>query len=237
MAVEQNLEFKVGIFVLIALIILTGFVFLISDVSFFKPGMNLKVDFGFANGLKKAAPVRLAGMDAGKVQDMRIFYDSQSQQTRVEVLVWVNSDAKIPVDSQVWINQLGLLGEKYVEIIPGKNYTSFLKNNDQLVGQDPIAMEELAEMGKKIAIKIERSIDGLNEVANTPEGQKSLKEIVENLRQISGSLNTVFLRIKEGQGTVGKLLYDEKIYNDLEGFAEDIKKNPWKLLFKTKGKR
>jgi hypothetical protein len=45
------------------------------------------------------------------------------------------------------------------------------------------------------------------------------------------------LRVKDGQGTVGKFLYDDKMYNDLESFAADIKKNPWKLLFKTKEKK
>jgi phospholipid/cholesterol/gamma-HCH transport system substrate-binding protein len=237
MAVEQNLELKVGVFVLIALIILTGFVFLISDISLFKPGKTLKIVFGFANGLKRAAPVRLAGVDVGKVMDIRIYYDTNLQKTRVEILAWINGDAKVPVDSKAWVNQLGLLGEKYVEIIPGKNYTSFLKNNDQLVGEDPIAMEELAEMGRKIALKLENSIDGFNEVVNTPEGQKSLKAIVENFKEMSDSANTVLTRMKDGQGTVGKLFYDETIYNDLEGFASDIKKNPWKLLFKTKEKK
>ncbi|MDP2939593.1 MAG: MlaD family protein [Candidatus Omnitrophota bacterium] len=237
MAVEQNLELKVGIFVLIALIVLSGFVFLISDISLFKPGWNLKIIFGFANGLKKSAPLRLAGVDMGKVQDIRIFYDSNLQKTRIEILAWLNADAKVPVDSKAWINQLGLLGEKYVEIIPGKNYSSFLKTGDQLVGVDPIAMEELAEMGRKIALKLEDSLEGFNEVVKDEVNRKSLKEMIENLKNLSDSANTVLSRVKDGQGTVGKLLYDEKIYNDLESFAEDIKKHPWKLLFKTKEKK
>lgn len=237
MAVEQNLELKVGVFVLIALIVLTGFVFLISDISLFKPGWNLKVVFGFANGLKKAAPVRVAGVDAGKVQDIHIFYDSKLQKTQVEITAWLNADSKVPIDSKAWINQLGLLGEKYLEIIPGSNNVSFLKNNDQLVGEDPIAMEELAEMGRKLALKLEDSINGFNEVVNTPDGQKNLKEMVSNFKQISESLNSVLLRIKEGEGTIGKLINDETIYNDLESFAADIKKHPWKLLFKTKEKK
>jgi ABC-type transport system involved in resistance to organic solvents, periplasmic component len=118
MAAEQNLELKVGIFVLIALIVLSGFVFLISDVSLFRPGMSLKVVFGFANGLKKAAPVRLAGVDVGKVLDIRIFYDNQAQRTKIEVSAWLTGDTKVPVDSTAWINQLGLLGEKYLENYP-----------------------------------------------------------------------------------------------------------------------
>jgi len=237
MAAEQNLELKVGVFVLIALIVLTGFVFLISDISFFKPGMTLKVTFGFANGLKKAAPVRVAGVDVGKVQDIRIFYDSTSQKTRVEITAWIGGDTKIPVDSTAWINQLGLLGEKYLEIIPGVNHISFLKNNDQMVGDDPIAMEELAEMGRKIAKKFESSIDNINQAVNTEQGRKDLKDLLANSRQISDSLNSVLLRVKDGQGTVGKFLYDDRVYNDIESFAADIKKNPWKLLFKAKEKK
>ncbi len=237
MAVEQNLALKVGIFVLIALIVLSGFVFLISDVSLFSPGLSLKIVFGFANGLKRAAPVRLAGVDVGKVKDIRIYYDSQAQKTRVEVSAWITGDTKIPIDSKAWINQLGLLGEKYLEIIPGKNFTTFFKNNDQMEGDDPVAMEELAEMGRKIAVKFEKSVDGFNEAVNDETGRKNLKEIIANFKGISDSLNSVLLRMKDGQGTIGKFLYDDKVYNDIESFASDIKKNPWKLLFKSKEKK
>ena len=115
MAVESNLELKVGTFVIIALILLCIFVFMISDISLFKPGWNLKLIFGFADGVKIAAPVRVAGVDMGKVKEIKMFYDTKEKKTVIEILVWLSSDAKVPVDSRAWVNQLGLLGEKLGE--------------------------------------------------------------------------------------------------------------------------
>lgn len=47
-------------------------------------------------------------------------------------------------------------------------------------------------------------------------------------------LATIFGRIKDGEGTIGKLLTEEKIYDDLEDFVSDIKAHPWKLLSKPR---
>jgi len=232
MAVESNLELKVGVFVIIALVLLIIFVFLISDISFFKPGWNLKVIFGFADGVKIASPVRVAGVDMGKVKEIKMFYDTKEKKTVIEIMVWLGSDAKVPVDSKAWVNQLGLLGEKYIEIIPGKNYTSYLKDGDQLVGDDSISMRELGELGRKIAAKLDESITGINEVFKDEKTKTSLKELVTNLAGTTESLNAIFAKIKSGEGTVGRLLYEDTIYKDLEGLASDLKAHPWKLLRK-----
>ena len=45
-------------------------------------------------------------------------------------------------------------------------------------------------------------------------------------------LATIFGRLKDGEGTIGKLLVEEKVYDDLEDFVSDIKAHPWKLLSK-----
>lgn len=55
-------------------------------------------------------------------------------------------------------------------------------------------------------------------------------QVVENLYNLSKSADIIINRLKNGEGTVGKLLTEDKIYKDLEEFVEDIKKNPWKLL-------
>ncbi|MEI7999420.1 MAG: hypothetical protein WCH62_07950, partial [Candidatus Omnitrophota bacterium] len=63
MSRERHLEFKVGGFVLIAVVALTFFVVSVSDLSFAKKGHSVQVVFNFANGLREAAPVRLAGVE------------------------------------------------------------------------------------------------------------------------------------------------------------------------------
>lgn len=57
-----------------------------------------------------------------------------------------------------------------------------------------------------------------------------MEKITENLAALSDSVKAIVEKIKSGEGTIGKLLYDDAIYNNLEAFTADIKKNPWKLL-------
>ena len=47
----------------------------------------------------------------------------------------------------------------------------------------------------------------------------------------------IFGRLERGEGTLGKLLVDEKVYDDMEDFVGDIKANPWKLLHKTSDRK
>ncbi|MDP3790857.1 MAG: MlaD family protein [Candidatus Omnitrophota bacterium] len=63
----------------------------------------------------------------------------------------------------------------------------------------------------------------------------SVNKIFEKLGSLTDSVNTVVTRLKNGEGTVGKLLTDDSVYKNLEAFTEDIKNNPWKLLNKPRG--
>ena len=82
---ELNLEFKVGLFMLAAMIGLAVFIFSVSDSAVLKKEKIVRVVFGFANGLKKSAPVRIAGVDEGLVKDIRLFFDRTDSKTKVEV--------------------------------------------------------------------------------------------------------------------------------------------------------
>lgn len=201
--VERNFELKVGIFVFIGIILLFIIVFSIGRIYIFQPGYRIKVFFNFAGGIADAAPVRLAGVDVGEVDEITIFYDREMMRTRVEVLTWIKKDVAIEKDSAVRVNTLGMLGEKYLEIIPGTREAGFVEEGGILIGEDPIMLDELAG---------------------------DIKTLADSAGNVMGS-------IERGEGTVGKLLTDETIYNNLEEFTSDIKRNPWKLFRKTKEKK
>ncbi|HDZ77525.1 MAG TPA: MCE family protein [Candidatus Omnitrophica bacterium] len=232
MAQKTRIEAKVGIFVFVGLIILVYFVTHIGDLHFLSSGYDLKVFFGFANGIKINAPVRVAGVDAGEIRKINVFFDPASKKTRVEISFWVKNDTKIPRDSEVMINTLGLLGEKYLEVIPGSDYSNLFKDGDILTGEDPVSMEELGKLGRRIAGKIENSIESLNELLKDEDIKESLTETVKNLDKLTNKINLVLDKINRGEGTVGKFIYDEGIYQDLEAFMADLKAHPWKLLYR-----
>jgi len=200
---DKSFELKVGIFVFIGILILFIIVFSIGKIYIFQPGYNIRVIFNFAGGLTEAAPVRLAGVDTGEVEKITIFYDREIRRTRVEALVWIKKKVKIEKDAIVRVNTLGMLGEKYLEIIPGTHEAGFLEENGILIGEDPVMLDELA---------------------------KDIKDMADSAGAVMG-------RLERGEGTIGKFLTDESVYNNVEEFTEDIKKNPWKLLRKTSEKK
>lgn len=200
---KTKLELRVGTFVFIGLIILVVFILSIGGFKTWSSGYKINFNFNFVNGVKVGAPVRFAGVDVGEVKGVNLEFLPDQNRTNVRLEVWIRSTSRIPADSTVWVNTLGLLGEKYVEIIPGKDYANSLKNNQSLAGIDPLPIHEIFNRAESIMRNLD---DGL-------------------------------LKIRNKEGSLGKFIYDDKVYNELEAFATDIRKNPWKLLFKTKEKK
>lgn len=227
MSREGQLELKVGGFVLVAMAALSFFVISISDLSFMKKGQGIQVVFGFANGLREAAPVRLAGVDAGLVKSLKVFTDDKdNSKTKVKVNLWIEEGIRIPADSKITINQLGLLGEKYVEIVPGVSAQN-MAADALVIGIDPTPIEKITEQVAVLTGKIETTVDSINNGILTEENKKTLAEILQ-------AFNVVASNIKNGRGTVGRLLNDDSIYKNLDELTADLKTNPWKLLYRPK---
>src|ERR1039457_1754221 len=105
MSRDNGLELKVGSFVLLALLALTFFIISVSDLSIFEKGHHFQVVFGFASGLREAAPVRLAGVEVGLVKKLEVFVDeADGRKTKVRVKIWIKDGISIPADSNITIN-------------------------------------------------------------------------------------------------------------------------------------
>jgi len=231
---ESNLEFKVGLFVLAGLVALTYFIFSVTDKAVLEEGKSIHAVFQFANGLKKNAPVRVAGVEEGIVKNIGLFFDRQDQRTKAEVEMWVKRDTKIPADSTITINQLGLLGEKYIEIVPGMNAQEFMEEGKTYVGKDPIAQEAISERVMQVANRVDVAIGGINDMVRDEEYRRDIGETLANLNSLTGNIDDILNDVRSGRGTVGKLFYDDRLYDDLQGFTSDLKANPWKLLYRPK---
>lgn len=242
---RMRAEFKVGLFAFLGLFIFFVIVFSISDFSL-KQGYTFFVRFNFVNGLEKAAPVRLAGVKVGEVKEIRI----SKNHPPVEALLWIKKGTFIGKDSQVYISNLGLLGEKYVEISPGDS-PILIKSGEVIIGCDPISVQRLSHLGKETIRKLDEIIVDLGEIIGDEEVKDNIKEIIKDSKQLSEQLNVVaielnkslvnlniiFERINKGEGTIGKLFSDESLYNEIGDLVQDIKKHPWKLFWKTKEKK
>ena len=242
MATKENFELKVGIFVFIGIVILAIIIFSIGDIYFFKPGYHMKAVFGYVNGLEMGAPVRVAGVSVGEIKDVRVYRDSGSGKINVELLMWINKGTKIEKDSKAYINTLGLFGEKYVEITPGDPALGFFKEDETLYGKDPISMERFSEKMEKIAEEVSKTFVSINDVLGDEKAREDLRVtirdsrvLVEKIQKLTDTTTLVVEKLERGEGTIGKLMKDETIYNNLEGLSADIRQNPWKLLYRPRG--
>lgn len=235
MFTRTNFELKVGIFIFIGIVILSVIVFSIGNFYTIKKGYTVNVIFSFANGIGVGAPVRYAGVEVGEIQDIKVYFDEENDRPMVKLVAWASQDTWINEDSKATINTLGLLGEKYLEITAGSKETARLKDGDTLRGRDPVSTEELTRETKIILGKLDATLESLNNIVGDEQLREDLKDTVSNLNSLSIELREFVSTARNGKGTVGRLMTDDTLYRDIDELILDIKKHPWKLLYRPKG--
>jgi len=84
-------------------------------------------------------------------------------------------------------------------------------------------------------MKEEEIIDDLkSELGILKETTFKLGEASEKLNETLSDLNSILKTVNKGEGTIGKLIYRDELYNEIYEFIKDIKENPWKLFFRRK---
>lgn len=239
-----TLEVKVGAFVVLGLILFVFFIFAIGDLSTaFQPGYRLNVVFDTANGITDGSPVQYAGVEVGKVQGVKLIASGENAAPRVQLLVRLPSSVNVRSDDKASISTFGLLGEKYLSILPGPGAGAILGPNGELVGRPPVSTEQIMERSNDVLSEFERTLQGLNSLVADPEARIYLKEALVEARDatrhwktLGERFNIAMSHAESGQGNLGRLLYDEELYTRVSALVDDIRAHPWKLLRKTKDK-
>ena len=210
MKMKMTNEAKTGIMVLVCLLVLLALVVKVGNYSFIQRGYIVKSQFHFTGGVKKHAPVCLSGVEVGEVKDIRMIYGDE---TLVELVLWLKDGVKVRLDSKAFATTLGLMGEKYVEIKAGKT-GEYAKAGDLIPSQDPVRLEELVEVGTKVATDVGKMANDISAVAKHVD-----EAVVDNKPKI----NNIFTNLEDTS-------------ENFRDFSEDIKYHPWKILAKGKEK-
>jgi phospholipid/cholesterol/gamma-HCH transport system substrate-binding protein len=240
-----SLEMKVGGFIVGGVALLVVFLFAIGDLAtYFQPGYGLRVAFDSANGIGRGSPVQYAGVEVGKVEDIRIVYSEGRSSPHVELVARLPRHVTVRADDVVSISTFGLLGEKYLEIMPGPGQGAALKAGEVLAGKPPVSTERIIERSNEVLTQLKQTLEGLNSLVGDPEARIFLKETLQEARDatrnwkiVGERLNLALSHAETGQGTFGKLLYDEELYGRMVAFVEDLRQHPWKLLVRPKSQK
>ncbi|MGE5189363.1 MAG: MlaD family protein [Gemmatimonadota bacterium] len=180
-------EAKVGIFVLLGLVILTYFTFRVSKWGGIgEKGYRVTVDFETAAGLEPKANVKMAGVPIGKVEEIQLVGN------RARLVLRIQKGVHIPLDSVASIQTQGLLGEKYVEILPGQETTRMLPPGGRIANTvPPTNLDEIVRKVSQISDDLKKFTQSLSETFGTEEGKKALQDILKNVRETTAALKTV----------------------------------------------
>ena len=124
---ERGLEFKVGLLILISSAILIAFIFVLGNFSL-RSGFTIYVDYDYIGALQPGAPVKVSGIKVGKVSDVEFRGGKEDpqlhQRVQVRVKAWIEDRVRdsIRPDAEFFINTAGVLGEQYLEIVPGHDW-------------------------------------------------------------------------------------------------------------------
>ncbi|WP_371372206.1 MlaD family protein [Sporomusa aerivorans] len=179
----MNTEAKVGAVSIAGLILLAGMIVYLSGISFGEKGYPVQAVFGQVSGLRPGNLVRYAGVEVGKVTNVRVIPEGVA----AEILLF--SGVKIPSDSAFSIGADGLLGEKFISITPPREVTGFLVPHDTVYGENPQGMDELMVSANQVLAEIKILVRALNDVIADDKVKAALKETAFNTRDMTANLN------------------------------------------------
>jgi phospholipid/cholesterol/gamma-HCH transport system substrate-binding protein len=188
-----SVEAKVGFFVVVGIVILAYMSMKLGRLEY-KPDRRYEVYayFDSAEGLVKGVQVEIAGVEIGRVKDIIL------EGGKAKVTLHLNSDIVIGEDAEAVIRTKGVLGDKYVEIVLGSPEAPPMKPGGRIEqtvspANIDILIKQLSSIGKDIE-KITSSMSG---VLGGKEGESSLKLIVDNIRELTQTLNETVQRNNE----------------------------------------
>jgi phospholipid/cholesterol/gamma-HCH transport system substrate-binding protein len=204
-------ELRVGILVVAALLVAALAVLTLGGrLGVFSKKYTLYTFMPSVSGLQSGAPVRLAGVDVGTVDEVEFIaaadrdsiasrfgqaYGDSLGERSLMVRFTVEEDVqeKVTRSSRAKIGTVGLLGDKYLDLEVGDPREPPLTSGDIVLNEAPIDYEGL----------IARAAEGVEELVGSLEGTRVL-----------------VARINNGEGTLGKLINDPALYNQWVSLTE-----------------
>lgn len=198
-------EKKVGFFFLLALFALGVIIELVEDWRPFEQQTPYKALFQSAVGIKVGDPVRLAGVEVGKVKGIGL------EDHKVQVDFYVVNGTQIRQDSVATIRQTNLLGGQFLGLDFGSEGSPLLPAGSAVTTREGTNIDQLIT-----------NFDRNQELVLRQLGEM-IEENREPIRQVVAQLDEVVRKIDQGTGTLGKLVNDPQLYEDVQGAAANLK--------------
>jgi phospholipid/cholesterol/gamma-HCH transport system substrate-binding protein len=196
----------VGVFIIAGITLFALGIFLVgSRHEAFSRHVFLYTEFADLDGITKGSKVQVAGMDAGQVDKIDV-PNSPNGRFRVQMRVDERFHGLVRIDSVVTVDTEGVVGNTFLTIHTGSPDASIAQADSVLQSKPPVKMSDLLTNGlgimndadatlKQVGGKLNIALDGVNGAV--------------------GNANDLLIGLKEGRGTAGMLLRDEKMADQI----------------------
>jgi phospholipid/cholesterol/gamma-HCH transport system substrate-binding protein len=182
---KKRLEWRVGVFVLIALALLAGLLLQFSKgTSLFRPTYNLFLTARNVGGLKTRAVILMSGVQVGSVSDIQL----DPQGTNVTITLKIYSQYVIHKDADFEIEQSGFLGDQYVAIVPNANLGATWAPDEHPSAQEPFNLQETARSAAGFLKRIDETASNLNSAIGDVRRLVLNEQTLTNLSSAVGNL-------------------------------------------------
>jgi phospholipid/cholesterol/gamma-HCH transport system substrate-binding protein len=203
-----------GVFIFLALAVFAGGVMLMGQkTKMFVDKGAMRVVMTDVVGLKVGAPVWLAGVDVGLVTDILFANPKKNNEVSIDIEVDKQALKKIGPDSRITIKTRGLMGEKYVDILPSRFYSE--QPPTLLQGTSVAKLDDVIQKAGDTFDKVNGIIENIQQGKGTLGKLNNDESLYQNISRLTVEMKNLVVTINHGDGTLGKLNRDPEPYNKL----------------------
>lgn len=258
---KENVQIQVGAFIAIGILLTMAAIFVLgSRTSLFKTQYTLICYFDDISGLRVGAPVQLAGVNAGFIDQIE-FEERSIEESKKKIVAVVDEKKKKKIivkvrvtlrlnkeyqdrirrDSVASVVTQGVLGDRMIFISVGSKDVKRLKDGDEIIKvKNPSGFTQLVEKSDDLIIDTRKFVHNTNDLVTklnlvlneVIEGQGlahdviyekssgevlvSINDILNQLGIAGRNLSGITGKINDGEGTLGALVNDAALYNDIK---------------------
>lgn len=199
-------EFKAGLLIIAALIILTVSVILIGGSRFFEKFDTYTVKVINTAGLETGAQVRLGGVRVGRVLDIR---EPSGPGESVTVEIGLKPGTKLYRGTKAFITQIGFVGDIYLLLAVNETSNELIAVGSRIPSEDPVEFNILMAKVDAIAGSVDTLVKNLNKVLSD-KNIREMETLFENVNKVSVTVNATMTKLNTVLTEVEALVKDNK---------------------------
>ncbi|AWA30433.1 MCE family protein [Flavobacterium magnum] len=195
-ATNTTYKLRLGIFIIVGITLFFAAIFIIGkQKNLFDPVFTLTSNFRNVSGLQVGNTVRFSGINVGTVDNIRIVNDST---VKVSMLIKKDVQRFIKADSEAGIGSEGIIGDKVIVLSPGNYKSGIVKDGQLIASSEPVETDAIMQ---------------------------SLSVTADNAAVASEEIADILIKINKGEGTLGRLIQDKKMAENIDATLGNLKRS------------